>query len=121
MELVRELVKLGFVIYATRGTATLLWDNGIRCNAIFRISQARPNLLDLMRDKAVHWIVNTAESGAEAMADEIQMRSKAVVVGVPITTTLAGFVAAVEGIRDKSGFGRLEVCSLQEYHRHVRH
>lgn len=121
VELVRELVKLGFVIYATRGTATLLWDNGIRCNAIFRISQARPNLLDLMRDKAVHWIVNTAESGAEAMADEIQMRSKAVVVGVPITTTLAGFVAAVEGIRDKSGFGRLEVCSLQEYHRHVRH
>ncbi len=121
MELARELVEMGFSLYATRGTATMLWDNGIVCNAIFRISRGRPNLLDLIRSKSVQWIVNTAEAGAEALDDEILMRSKAVVAGVPITTTLAGFTAAVEGIRDKVEFGRFEVCSLQEYHRHVRH
>lgn len=48
------------------------------------------------------------------------MRSKAISLGVPVTTTMAGLVAAIEGLTDKMDFGRFEVCSLQEYHRHVR-
>ena len=39
---------------------------------------------------------------------------------IPITTTLAGVTAAIEGLTDKAEFGRFEVCSLQEYHRHIR-
>ncbi|MBR4917042.1 MAG: hypothetical protein IKZ45_08205, partial [Fibrobacter sp.] len=68
----------------------------------------------------VQWIVNTTENGAEAMVDEIQMRSKAVVSGIPITTTIAALTSTVEGLMDKHDFGRFEVCSLQEYHRHVK-
>ena len=142
---------------------------------LFRISRGRPNLLDLIHDKEVQWIVNTSETGAEAMVDEcqrseesenmlayshltsketvqIQMRSKAVVSGIPITTTIAALTSTVEGLEDrlafnsgcykppkaslshgnsakaslpsltgdKHDFGRFEVCSLQEYHRHVK-
>ena len=54
------------------------------------------------------------------MVDEIQMRAKAVAAGVPITTTIAGATAALEGLADKLEFGRFEVCSLQEYHRHLK-
>ena len=39
---------------------------------MFRISRGRPNLLDLIHDKEVQWIVNTTENGAEAMVDECQ-------------------------------------------------
>ncbi|MDD3886656.1 MAG: carbamoyl-phosphate synthase large subunit [Victivallaceae bacterium] len=116
-----KLNELGFNIYATLGTSTLLYDAGIHTRAVFRISRGRPNLLDLIHDKEVQWIINTTENGAEAMVDEIQMRSKAVVSGIPITTTMAGLTAAIEGLCDKSDFGRFEVCSLQEYHRHIRH
>ncbi len=115
---IQALHELGFVIYATRGTSTRCWDAGVPARAVFRISRGRPNLLDLLAGNKVQWIINTTESGAEAMADEIRMRSQAVISGVPITTTLAGFAAAVEGLRDQLEFGRLEVCSLQEYHRH---
>ena len=97
----------------------MLYNAGIQANAVFRISRGRPNLLDLIREKRIQWIITTAESGAEAMVDEIQMRSQAVVAGVPVTTTLAGLSAAIEGLRDQIDFGRFEVCSLQEYHRHV--
>ena len=121
VELVRELTRLGFKIYATRGTSTMLYDAGIPARAVFRISRGRPNLLDLVEAGKIQWIITSAESGAEAMVDEIQMRSQAVIHGIPITTTLAGMAAAVEGIRDQLDFGRLEVCSLQEYHRHVEH
>ena len=120
IELARELVKLGFTIYATLGTSTLLYDAGIRTRAVFRISRGRPNLLDLIRDGEVQWIINTTESGADAMLDEVKMRSRAVAAGIPITTTVEGAFAALEGVRDQLEFGRFEVCSLQEYHRHLR-
>lgn len=118
--LIKQLVGLGYNICATRGTSTVLYNEGIKTRAVFRISRGRPNLLDLIRDKEVQWIVNTTEPSAEAMVDEIQMRSKAVVSGVPITTTLAALTSTVEGLMDKHDFGRFEVCSLQEYHRHIR-
>lgn len=119
IELARELCRAGFGIYATRGTSTMLYNAGISAQAVFHITRGRPNILDLVAEKKIQWIVNTAESGAEAMVDELQMRSQAVINGIPITTTLAGMAAAVEGILDKLDFGRLEVCSLQEYHRHL--
>ncbi len=119
--LVKSLVNLGFTIYATRGTSTVLYNAGIKCNAIFRISRGRPNLLDMMNEKSVQWIINTPETGAESKVDEIQMRAQAVSHGIPITTTLDGMSAAIEGmkaLRDMGG--RMEICSLQEYHRHVK-
>ncbi len=116
---VRALQKLGFQIYATRGTSTLLYDAGIPAHAVYKISRGRPNLIDLLNEKKVQWIVNSSENGLEALADEIQMRSHAVLTGIPITTTLSGFQAAVDGVLEQAEFGRFEVCSLQEYHQHV--
>jgi len=54
-----------------------------------------------------------------ATKSQIQMRSKAVVSGIPITTTIAALTSTVEGLMDKHDYGRFEVCSLQEYHRHI--
>ena len=119
VKLAEQLVKLGYNLYATLGTSTLLYNAGIKTRAIFRISRGRPNILDLIREKEIQWIINSTESGAGAMVDEIRMRSGAVVSGIPITTTIAGLTAAIEGLRDKADFGRFEVCSLQEYHRHI--
>ena len=40
----------------------MLYNEGIKTRAVFRISRGRPNLLDLIHDKEVQWIVNTTES-----------------------------------------------------------
>ena len=118
----REILELGFNIYSTRGTSTLFYNNGIKTNAVFRISRGRPNLLDLLAEHRVGWIVSTPETSAESMVDEIQMRTKAVAHGIPVTTTLDGMEAAIEGMKAcRDTGGRLEVCSLQEFHRHVHH
>ena len=116
----RKLQELGFVLYATRGTSTLLYNNNIKTRAVYRISQGRPNLLDLIKDHNIQWIINTSSSGSTAKVDEILMRSQAVSSGIPITTTIAGAQAALAGVSEKVEFGRFEVCSLQEYHRHLR-
>jgi carbamoyl-phosphate synthase large subunit len=116
--LARRLLNLGFSVYATLGTSTVLRNNGIGSQAIFRISKGRPNVLDLIEEKNVNWIVNTPSTGEEPQRDEIHMRAAAVVKGIPITTTADGLRAAIEALEALREAKRMEVCSLQEYHRH---
>jgi carbamoyl-phosphate synthase large subunit len=119
LPLIRELVKMGYDLYCTRGTATMLYNNGLQCHAVYRISMGRPNILDLMAEKKIHWIVNAPETGAASKMDETQMRSGAVLAGIPISTTLDGFQAAIQGLKTNDLSGRVAVCSLQEYHKHL--
>ena len=53
--------------------------------------------------------------------DEIHMRAHAVIKGVPITTTLKGLQAAIDGLKALRIMQRMEVCSIQEYHRSSKH
>jgi len=119
LPLARRLVELGFSIYATAGTSTLLRQNNIKSLALFRIADGRPNVIDLIEEKQVSWIVNTPTSGPTARIDEVKMRSHAVIRGIPITTTLHGFKAALTGIEAMRDARRMEVCSIQEFHRHA--
>ena len=116
--LARELCKLGFELYATTGTSTALWEAGIRSHAIYKISEGRPNATDLIEAREVAWIVNTPSAGAVPRRDEVRMRAHAVIRGIPITTTLDGLRAAANGLKALRGSGGIQVCSLQEYHRH---
>jgi carbamoyl-phosphate synthase large subunit len=116
--LAKRLSALGFTICATRGTSTILRDNGVICQAMFKISQGRPNVLDLIGEKDMEWIVNTPSSGATPRIDEIKMRASAVIKGIPITTTVDGLTAAINGLEALKKNDQMEVCSLQEYHRH---
>jgi len=117
--LAKKLSDLGFVIYATKGTSTLLRDNDIKSQAIFRISDGRPNVIDLIEEKDVSWIVNTPSSGKNPASDEITMRAHAVIRSIPITTTINGLRSAIEGLETLRRYNQMEVCSLQEYHRHA--
>jgi carbamoyl-phosphate synthase large subunit len=118
IELARRLVALGYGIFATEGTSTFLWENGIRSRAVFKISAGRPNVLDLVENREVGWIVNTPAAGRVQREDEVRMRSGAVIRGIPVTTTIDGLRAAVQGLEDLRRNKTMEVCSIQEYHRH---
>lgn len=115
----KALIELGFNIYATLGTSTYLYERGIRTNTVFMIGQGRPNVIDLMRDKEVKWVINTPAAGPTPMVDEILMRAEAVTRGIPIQTTLSGLSASIDGLKALKGVERLDVCSIQEYHRHA--
>jgi len=117
--LARRLVDLGFTLYATLGTSTVLRNNGVKSEAVFRISKGRPNAIDLIEDKRLGWVVNTPSVGETSMVDGIKMRAHAVIRAVPITTTISGLAWSLAGLEALRLQERLEVCSLQEYHRHA--
>ncbi|MCM8796839.1 MAG: carbamoyl-phosphate synthase large subunit, partial [Candidatus Omnitrophica bacterium] len=76
-EVSRKLLNLGFEIIATVGTAKFLKENKISVCTIQRVSEGRPNLLDLIQENKVHLIINTV-SGKIPRLDEIRIRSAAV-------------------------------------------
>ena len=116
---IQQLAKVhSFDFYATAGTGEMLYANGIPCHAVFRLSEGRPNLKDLILEGKVSWLVNISAPGD----DGVKMRSLAIQYGLPITTTCAALQMATDGLAYSAiDAGRLDVCSLQEYHRMVAH
>jgi carbamoyl-phosphate synthase large subunit len=108
----RGLAELGYEVISTRGTATVLRDNGVQVREIPKIQEGRPNLLDLMKNDEIALVINTP-SGRGYRTDEGKIRTTAVARGVPCITTLAGAQAAVQAcaaLRRRE----LTVTALQE-------
>jgi len=110
----KEFVDLGFELIATGGTATVLEKAGLKVQRIFKVSEGRPNAVDLMKNKELQLVINTP-AGQVPRADEVKIRTTAVYTGTPIMTTLSGAKAAALGIAalKKSGYS---VKTVQEYH-----
>jgi len=111
----KKLSGLGFKIYASSGTAAALEKNNIRVKILPKISEGRPNILDLMQDGKIQLVINTP-SGRIPRMDEIKIRSQVILCSVPYTTTIFGAQAtahAIEALLKKE----LKVKALQEYHK----
>ena len=114
IEVAREFVELGFTVLATSGTAGLLKQSGVPVKTLLKIQEGRPNVLDLIKNGDIHFVLNTP-SGQQPRRDETVIRSAAVAARVATMTTLRGARASVAAIRaiQQAGYG---VKSLQEYH-----
>jgi carbamoyl-phosphate synthase large subunit len=110
----KAFVELGFTIYATGGTRNVLAGAGIPVKLLYKLQEGRPNILDLIKNGEMHFIINTP-SGQQPRRDEVIIRSAAVGARVAMMTTLRGAQASSAAIRalKNTGYG---VRSLQEYH-----
>ncbi|MDA0576741.1 MAG: carbamoyl-phosphate synthase large subunit [Verrucomicrobia bacterium] len=112
----RRLAQLGFTIHATQGTSAALLAADVPSLVVKKISDGEPNVLELIDGRKLNWIVNTPAGGAAPRMDEVRMRSRAVIRGVPITTTMDGLLAAVQGLEALTKNPNMAVRCLQEYH-----
>jgi carbamoyl-phosphate synthase large subunit len=110
----KEFHELGFELYATHGTARVLEEGGVPVHQLLKLQEGRPNVLDLIKNGEIHFIINTP-SGTQPRKDETIIRSAAVAGRIATMTTLRGARASAAAIRaiKKSGF---TVQPLQHYH-----
>ncbi len=108
----RDLSRLGFRLVATHGTAAMLRRVRISVQAINKVSEGQPHILDAMRGGQIDLIINTP-LGQTAFSDGRLIRQEATRLGIPLLTTLSAAQAAVNGIRAMLE-ERLTVRSLQE-------
>jgi carbamoyl-phosphate synthase large subunit len=113
VEIARGLSALGFGIIATAGTGKLLKENGIAVKNVCRLSEGRPNVIDLIKNGKVSLIINTPK-GTVPRQNENMIRTEAVKHNICIMTTISAASAGVDGIGSirKKGY---EVRSIQSY------
>ena len=113
----KKLQDIGFHLFATSGTAGALQKNGIFVKVLPKITEGRPNVLDLIKDGKIQLVINTP-SGRIPRQDETKIRSQVVLFNIPYTTTISGAQATINGI-EAFLKKKLEVKPLQEYHKQV--
>ncbi len=110
---VKELAEMGFKVIATRGTKRHLESNGIACDAINKVLEGRPHVVDAIKNGDVALVINTSE-GSKALADSKDIRRTALLHHVPYYTTLAGAVAVTRAIKALKS-DTLQVAPLQGF------
>ena len=114
LDIAQRLSQLGFSMNATKGTASFLRDHGIHVVTVNKITEGRPHIGDLLKNKKLSLVVNTV-GGTSSQEDSAPIRKAAVFGGIPYFTTIQAAQAAVAGIEAMKKTA-MEVRSLQEYH-----
>ena len=113
LDAIRSLHDLGFKIIATSGNHRYFAEQGVPSTKINKVLEGRPHIVDAIKNGGVQLVFNTTE-GAQALADSRSLRRAALLQKVPYYTTLAGAIAAAQGIKAFLE-GDLEVHALQSY------
>jgi carbamoyl-phosphate synthase large subunit len=111
-----RLLRVGFKLVATDGTARELNDAGVVCERVNKVVQGSPHCVDRVREGAIDVVINTT-SDAQAIRDSYAIRRQALMSGVAYFTTIAAALAAAMAIEARIERGaKFSVRSLQEYH-----
>jgi carbamoyl-phosphate synthase large subunit len=110
---VKDFIELGFKVIATAGTYQCLKENGLEAELVLKLHEGRPHVLDAIKNKQIHLIVNTP-SGQEAREDGMLIRRTCLAYQIPLVTTIAGARATTAAIRSMQQ-QPLGVKALQDY------
>ncbi len=111
-ELARDLLDLGFSIFATRGSARTIADAGMDVQIVNKVIEGRPHVVDMLKNNQIDFIINTTE-GKQAIADSFTIRLTALQQKVCYTTTMAGGRASIAAVRHGAD---ISVHRLQDLH-----
>jgi carbamoyl-phosphate synthase large subunit len=97
VDIAQTLIKHGFVLDATSGTANVLKQAGIDCQIVKKETEGRPNIHDHIKNGEYSYILNTT-SGREAINASKVLRRSAVQYNVHYDTTINAAYATVAAL-----------------------
>ena len=109
----RRFEALGYKIYATRSTARVLNDNGVKAIRTNKIEQPSPNLMDLILGHKIDLVIDTPSQGVEKAKDGFIIRRNAIETGVNVLTALDTAEALVTSL-ENTDIEKLELIDIAE-------
>ncbi len=110
----KRLVKLGFTLSATKGTAEILIKNGMKCRKINKVSSGKPHIVDILNSKKISLVINTGGGNSEnRINDALALRRGTLANKIPYCTNMStaySFLEAIISLKKK----KLKVKPLQE-------
>ncbi len=111
-EVAKNFYDLGFRLVATSGTAAAILSADIPCMVVNKVSEGRPHLVDMIKNNAINFIVNTTNSKS-TIHDSYIIRQSAIQKRVCYSTTIAGGLALSISLAHQQP----KVRSLQSWHK----
>jgi carbamoyl-phosphate synthase large subunit len=115
IDIAKDLVKLGFTLVATKGTARALAEQGLDVSPVNKVAEGRPHIVDMIKNDEISLIVNVTED-KKAITDSYEIRRSALQNKVTYYTTLAGARAACIGMAQSKD---MNVYSVQDLHKRL--
>ena len=116
VEIAHDLHSAGFSILATRGTAATISKAGIPVVVVNKVTEGRPHIVDMIKNKEIALIINTVDEKRKAISDSRSIRTSALAARVTMYTTVWGAEAAAVGMKNR---GELVVYPIQALHAEI--
>ena len=114
INIAKDMRDLGYTFVATEGTANSLREHGIEAEIVNRVEEARPNILDVIRNKQVDLVINTPTKGNDSTRDGFKIRRTAIEFSTEVMTSLDTLKAMVGVRKEKIDEDKLKVYNLGE-------
>ncbi|MEO7993416.1 MAG: carbamoyl-phosphate synthase large subunit [bacterium] len=116
-----RFLRLGYQLYATGGTARYLIERGLDVTAIPKISEGHKNPVDLIREGAVSYLINTPGPDKRVEEEARLIRRASVMRRIPCITSLDTAVALLRALEDVQQNALSPAFSLDEFLRGLAH
>jgi carbamoyl-phosphate synthase large subunit len=114
-ELAEDIIKRGFRVVATDGTARYLAERDIACRRINKVHEGRPHIVDMIKNGEISLLVNTTE-GKQSIRESLSIRSASVKHKVTYYTTIAAAKATCDALDYVTS---TDVNKLQDLHKEL--
>lgn len=113
IEIASRFEELGFKIYATAGTASVLNRNMIAATHVYRIHELKePNVITLLESGAISYVVSTSETGRKPSLDSVRMRRKAVERSIVCLTAIDTANALLDCLESRRSINDVEMIDI---------
>lgn len=102
IDIARRFEKIGYRIFATRSTARVLKENGIKAMQTNKIEEESPNLMDLILGHEIDLVIDTPSQGVGHAKDGFLIRRSAIETGVNVLTALDTAEALITSLENTS-------------------
>ncbi|CQR47763.1 Carbamoyl-phosphate synthase large chain [Paraliobacillus sp. PM-2] len=112
-EIAKRFHQLGFQLYATEGTAAYLSNDQLPVTTVGKIGRGKKNVLSIIEDGEVQFVINTLTSGKRPRSDGFRIRREAVEHGIACLTSL-DTATAILNVIDSTTFSAQPAVANQE-------
>lgn len=114
LKIAKDLAEVGYKFVATSGTCKLLKDAGIDCEEVRKLNEAKPNILDVVKNNEVDLVVNTPTKGNDSKRDGFLIRRAAVETNIGVITALDTLRAIADVKLNQLDKQNLDVYNIAE-------
>ena len=114
IKIAEKFENLGYDLYATGGTASLLNRNFVATSIVKKIGEGEPNIMDLINSGKLAYIISTSKKGRQPQRHSVQLRRKAVERSIPCLTALDTANALADSLKMNKKITDVELINIAE-------